>query len=73
MNHRDENEIRRLLKDSIAPLPDTELHRDLWPSMLRRLDQTSLRVPWWDWVLLGATVAVIAFFPGMIPALLYQL
>jgi hypothetical protein len=72
-NERDEKEIRSLLKSAVGPMPDTELRRDLWPNMLQRLDQTSPRVPWWDWALLVASVAVFFFYPGMIPALLYHL
>jgi len=50
-----------------------ELQRDLWPQMLRRLDAQPLRVPWFDWALAAALAAALLFFPGAIPALLYQL
>ena len=70
---QNENELRDLLKSNLAPFPDTELRRDLWPSMLRRLDESPIRVPWWDWALLAAATAVFFFYPGMIPALLYHL
>jgi hypothetical protein len=70
---QDEKELRDLLKSAIAPLPDTELRRDLWPAMLRRLDEPPVRVPWWDWALLAAATAVFCFYPGTISALLYHL
>ena len=76
MTHPDEHnekEIRDLLKSALAPMHNTELRRDLWPSMLRRLDESPIRVPWWDWALLAAATAVFFFYPGMIPALLYHL
>jgi hypothetical protein len=72
-NDPDEKEIRDLLRSAIAPLPEPELRRDLWPAMLRRLHEPPIRVPWWDWALLAATAAVFFFYPGMIPALLYHL
>jgi hypothetical protein len=73
MNPHDDNELRELLKRSIAPMNDTELHRDLWPRMLRRLEQQQrLRVPWFDWALAAVAAATLIFFPGVIPALLYH-
>jgi hypothetical protein len=41
--------------------------------MLRKLDSQQLRVPWWDWALLAGATLLLCFFPGIIPALLYQL
>lgn len=73
MNPHDDNELRELLKRSIAPMNDTELHHDLWPRMLRRLEQQQrLRVPWFDWALAAVAAATLIFFPGVIPALLYH-
>jgi hypothetical protein len=59
-----------------AALPTTEpqaLRRDLWPDMLRRLERSQIRVPWFDWALLGFVGAVAIFLPELIPALLYHL
>jgi hypothetical protein len=67
------DDIKKLLKDALPAAQDTELQRGLWPAMLRRLDQRTLRVPWWDWALLAGLAAALCFLPGMIPALLYQL
>lgn len=72
MNEREMEEMKKLLKEALSPVRD-ELRRDLWPSMLRRLDERTVRVPWWDWVLLGVASLLILFFPGVIPALLYHL
>lgn len=69
------NEIRELLKKSLSPV-DYELHRDLWPGMLHRLDQGSspfATVPWFDWALIGSLFATICAFPSSIPLLLYHL
>jgi hypothetical protein len=73
MNESEIAELKRLLKEAVKPAGDTELRRDLWPEMLRRLDEGSVRVPWWDWALLAGVLALCCFFPGTIPALLYHL
>lgn len=67
------------LRRAIAPVGEAEGDRDLWPRMLRRLQQGSPRaawlqlVPWFDWALLGVAGAALIFFPALIPALLYHL
>lgn len=74
MNLHDDNALRKLLKQSFAPMDDTELRRDLWPQMLQRLEQRQpTRVPWFDWALAAVAAATLIFFPGVIPALLYHL
>ena len=73
MNRHEIDDIKRLLKDSLRPVAGLELQRDLWLAMLRRLDQPAFHVPWWDWTLLATVTAMLFFFPGMIPALLYHL
>ena len=67
------DDVKKLLKGSLPPTRGAELQRDLWPAMLRRLDQRTIRVPWWDWALIATLAAMIFLFPGIIPALLYQL
>lgn len=66
-------DLKNILKDALPAVSDSELQRDLWPAMLQRLDQSAVRVPWWDWALLAALAGALCFLPGMIPALLYQL
>lgn len=74
MKPHDDDKLRELLQRSIAPMNDTELHRDLWPQMLQRLEQQhSIHVPWFDWALAAVAVATVILFPGVIPALLYHL
>jgi len=70
--------MREKLRDSMPPLNElgqgAELRRDLWPDMLRRLEQApTVRVPWFDWALLATAGAAAIFFPALIPALLYHL
>ena len=68
--------MRDKLRDAMPPIGETghgpELRRDLWPDMLRRLQQPQVRVPWLDWALLATAGAAAIFFPALIPALLYQ-
>ena len=72
-NEENNNDVKTLLKKAITPVQHTELQRDLWPQMLRRLDEQPLRVPWFDWALAAVLAACLLLFPGTIPALLYYL
>ena len=72
MNDPNDERIKELLKQSFGPL-NTELDRDLWPRMLRRMEERSASVPWFDWALLAALVLGLFFAPGVIPVLLYHL
>lgn len=72
------NRMRQLLKSAMPPTrAEPESPRDLWPAMLRRLDeQTSegvASVPWFDWALGGALLAIAAMAPRTIPVILYYL
>ena len=75
-NEEINNEMKELLKQAIAPARNTELPRDLWPQMLARIEEQPeppYKVPWFDWALAVILSAVLIFFPGSIPALLYHL
>ena len=72
-NEEKNNELKSLLKGALPPVQHAELQRDLWPQMLRRLDQQPLPVPWFDWALIALLAASLLLFPGAIPALLYHL
>jgi len=65
--------IRKLLKEALLSLASSEPPRDLWPQLLRRLEQAPVRVPWWDWALLAGAILAICAFPGVLPALLFHL
>jgi hypothetical protein len=75
-NEEIDKELKEFLKHAVAPVQDTELRRDLWPQMLRKLEEQPLpvhSVPWFDWALASLAVAALLFFPGIIPALFYHL
>jgi hypothetical protein len=73
MNEHEVEKMKELLRNSLPTIPDAELQRDLWPAMLRRMEQRPTHVPWWDWALLAGAAATIFLVPGIIPALLYHL
>lgn len=73
MNEPSDENLRQLLKSAAKPVGERELRRDLWPEMLRKLDEGAAPVPWFDWVLVALVAAGLVFFPQVIPLLLYQL
>jgi hypothetical protein len=72
MSEQNDSELREFLK-SYVPSVRAELERDLWPQMLRRMEEGRRVVPWFDWVLAGAIAAALLLFPRAIPVLLYHL
>ena len=68
----------QLLREALPRVgDDTGSARDLWPAMLRRIDEQSVRgtasIPWFDWALAGGLVAFAAIAPRTIPVILYYL
>jgi hypothetical protein len=75
-NQEINKELKKLLKQAVPPVQDAELRRDLWPQMLRKLEEQPLpihNVSWFDWALASLAAAALLFFPGIIPALFYHL
>ncbi len=68
----EENQLKQLLQQALPPQTDT-LEQDLWPRMLRRIDAERTSVPWFDWLLAGALLLLLAVSPNAIPILLYHL
>lgn len=81
-----EKQLAEWLKRSLPPV-DGELSRDLWPQMLRRLEEhprernwlaallsraAVASVPWFDWALFAALVVGVCLFPRSIPIWLYH-
>jgi len=74
MSTHDEERVKELLRQALKPVEsEPESSRDLWPAVLKRLDEPSIQVPWFDWALLGGLVGLAAFFPASIPVFLYYL
>lgn len=72
MTEHDDREIREALKQSF-PSVNTELRRDLWPEVLRRLDVRQVGVPWYDWALVGLSAAMFLAFPRLLLVFAYHL
>jgi hypothetical protein len=72
MNRDEQEKMKRLLRKALAPV-DVEPVRDLWPAVLRRIDEGQAAPPWFDWALAGGLVALGALFPAAIPMFLYYL
>lgn len=73
MNEPNDGKLRELLRSAVAPVADTELQQDLWPRMLRKLDESTIRASWLDWVLVALLPLWFILFPEVIPALFYHL
>lgn len=70
--------MKRLLQSTLSAVgDDVQPDRDLWPAMLRRMDDQHVRgaasVPWFDWALAASLVAFAAMAPRTIPVILYYL
>ena len=73
MNENNDAKLRNLLRAAFRPPANAELGRDLWPRMLRQLDQACAHRSWLDWILAALAGAWIVAFPQVIPSLLYHL
>lgn len=64
--------LRQLLRQAMPAAP-AEPSRDLWPQVLRRLDQRPVRVSAWDWAVAALLAAGCLLAPDVLPVLLYHL
>lgn len=70
--------MKQSLRSAMPPMGDAaEPERDLWPAMLRRMEEPARSrvstIPWFDWALAGGLVAFAAMVPRTIPVILYYL
>ena len=72
MTEHDERQIRDMLKQSFPPVK-TELRKDLWPDVLRKLDDHPARVPWYDWALVGLSAVMFLAVPRLVLVFAYHL
>jgi hypothetical protein len=72
VNSSRDEAVEKLLRRAMSPMQE-ELERDLWPQMLRRLDERpTIRVPLLDWGLLAALAVILTLSPGAIPLVLWH-
>jgi hypothetical protein len=67
-----EDELRTMLRQALPRIERGE-DLDLWPRMIRRLDERNARMSRLDRVLLLLISAGLILVPAIIPQLLYQL
>jgi len=72
MTEHDDRQIRESLQLSFPPV-NTEIRRDLWPAVLRKLEARHAPMPWYDWALIGLSAGVFLFFPRLILVFVYHL
>ena len=72
MAEHEDQQIRDALQQSFPPI-NTELQRDLWPQVLRRLDTRPVHVPWYDWALAAFSAALFFVFPRLLLVFAYHL
>jgi hypothetical protein len=65
-------QVRDALQQSLPPV-NTELGRDLWPAVLRKLEARPALMPWYDWGLIGMSAGLFLFFPRLILVFAYHL
>jgi hypothetical protein len=73
MSDRNAEHIRTMLQEAMPPWTDTELKRDLWPEMLRRIDEQPAGLGWLDYLLAAALSLCVFLYPELVPSLLYHL
>jgi len=73
MSEKNHEDLGRALRNALPPMGQAELQRDLWPHLLRRLEERPGRVPWFDWALIALVALWALLSPQMIPILLYHL
>ena len=72
MKEPDHEEMSAVLRE-VFPRVDTELRRDLWPAMLRKLEAAPVATPWYDWVLAGCLAGAVLVFPKFLLLVAYHL
>ena len=68
----EEQRMREMLRRAMPPVEKGDAP-DLWPRMLRRLDEGPARMSMADRILLLLVSLGLVAFPAVIPQLLYQL
>lgn len=68
-----DDRVKDLLKRALPPVGEAEPARDLWPAMLRKIDEPARALSMLDAALLAAVIAWIVFDPTGALALLYHL
>ena len=72
-DNRDIDFIREQLQSALPPIEDAELRTDLWPRLLRRMEEPRVSFGWFESVLVALIALAFVMFPQLLPAMLYHL
>ena len=64
-------DVKRLMQSTFPPV-ESQLRRDLWPEILKRMTAAPVAVPWYDWALMALLAGWVLAVPQSILQLLYQ-
>ncbi len=67
-----DDDLVRSLRSTVPPWTDAA-PPDLWPRMLRRIDQAPPRFGWLEAALAAAILAAFALYPEIVPVLLWHM
>jgi hypothetical protein len=73
MSDQNEERMKELLRQTLPPISDGELRRNLWPALQARATAQTALPPWLDWALAGCVLAFALSFPAAIPLFFYCL
>lgn len=73
MNQWSDEKIREALKAAFPQGAAEEAGRDLWPLMLRRMDDPPPRMHWLDWAVVALSGLLLLLLPGAAAILIYFL
>ena len=68
-----DDDIRDRLRAAVPPWDGGDLNTDLWPRMLRRLEEPRVTFGWFEAILAGAAVFALVMFPELLPSVLFNL
>lgn len=74
MNNLRDERFAKFGRDAFSTRDEwDELDRDLWPQMQSRLQGSTIRLPWFDWVLAAVTVTICLLIPELFAGLIFHL
>ena len=73
MREEEQDTLKRLLQKAVPPVGEATPGRDLWPQMLRKMEQEPREVHWLDWALAAVLAGWMFLSPAEILRLLYHL
>jgi hypothetical protein len=72
-DERDMDFVRAPLRDAMPPWSGSELERDLWPRMLRRIEESPGRFGLFEAALIASITASMIALPELLPVMFFHL